>query len=468
MAESIGTAPGGWQQSRDGTWQQTGAPTATLDGSKGSIAAVPGATWGQNNITGQFVPIDSALGQAQKTPGFSADQFINETLGKGFSSSALQGQASTFQAQIRAEEEARKREQEGIIKGAYSARRGEVSGEFAAREGGINALGGQAKGGGGLSGLGFSGVQESQIQLSRQTRDKALNELTRLESDALSKNSLESADRIQDRLDKAIKADLDEQELLWKRQKDMITLALDFSKENRALNDQEFARLKFSADQMGKEQKRIEDHLTRIGYSMDPDTGEIFQTLAAASQERDDFRADLALTLQEKHREFSRSIEEARLAISQQQLQLSQGREARLLRGEKEEKSFSFSVDEKGQLLNVGMDNEDVNTLQEAINSVGKDRAFAVLNDEQRAMAESILSGEESSTEFLSKDYIRNLYSPDALEAAAAEAGFGDLGEGVFNLKDVDTEAYLDYIEKLINQYRESGMSDKEILEQMT
>lgn len=73
----------------------------------------------------------------------------------------------------------------------------------------------------------------------------------------------------------------------------------------------------------------------------------------------------------------------------------------------------------------------------------------------------------DSSEEFLSKDYFKSIMSTQQLEKAAAEAGYGDLGEGLFNLKDVDTESYLASLESMISAYRQAGFTDKEILEMM-
>jgi len=69
--------------------------------------------------------------------------------------------------------------------------------------------------------------------------------------------------------------------------------------------------------------------------------------------------------------------------------------------------------------------------------------------------------------QFLTKDYFSKLFTTTQLEDAAAEAGFGDMGEGIFNLKDVNTGDYLDYLDGVIESYRQAGFSDQEILKQM-
>jgi murein DD-endopeptidase MepM/ murein hydrolase activator NlpD len=75
--------------------------------------------------------------------------------------------------------------------------------------------------------------------------------------------------------------------------------------------------------------------------------------------------------------------------------------------------------------------------------------------------------GKGESEQFLSRDFFSQTLPQEALEQAAADAGFGDLGEGLFNLKDVDTDAYLDYLESLVDAYRGAGYSDEEILKLM-
>ena len=65
----------------------------------------------------------------------------------------------------------------------------------------------------------------------------------------------------------------------------------------------------------------------------------------------------------------------------------------------------------------------------------------------------------EESKEFLSIDYLRSLYTEDQLKTSAKEEGFKGNKKG--------KEEYLNYLMNLIENYRESGYTDKEILKMM-
>ena len=78
-----------------------------------------------------------------------------------------------------------------------------------------------------------------------------------------------------------------------------------------------------------------------------------------------------------------------------------------------------------------------------------------------------IITGKETE-QFLTKGYFRNLYTDEMeLKKAAKEAGFSaggfmGIGTGEEGVKD-----YLDYLMKIIEQYRSAGYDDKEILKMM-
>lgn len=72
----------------------------------------------------------------------------------------------------------------------------------------------------------------------------------------------------------------------------------------------------------------------------------------------------------------------------------------------------------------------------------------------------------QEKRKFLTPDYLRSLYTTDKLNQAAKDAGFttgGFLGIG----KTADVNAYIEYLMKLIEQYRSAGYSDADILKMM-
>lgn len=136
--------------------------------------------------------------------------------------------------------------------------------------------------------------------------------------------------------------------------------------------------------------------------------------------------------------------------------------------------TFKFSSDDRGRLIGAGVSNEDITQIQSFINQGNTIDDIGGINDSQKKVLQNVLGGVTPTQEraadklqFLSKDYFKNLYTKNQLEQAAADAGFGDMGKGLFNLKDVNTEDYLNYLDKLVNQYRQAGYDDQEILKMM-
>ncbi len=69
--------------------------------------------------------------------------------------------------------------------------------------------------------------------------------------------------------------------------------------------------------------------------------------------------------------------------------------------------------------------------------------------------------------QFLTKEYLRSLYTEEQLKEAAKEAGFTSGGFLGFGVGKRGIDDYLNYLIGLIEQYRQAGYSDKEILKQM-
>lgn len=132
--------------------------------------------------------------------------------------------------------------------------------------------------------------------------------------------------------------------------------------------------------------------------------------------------------------------------------------------------TIKLTPTDKQGLLGAGFLPAEIAQIEKDINTYGINKTLEGITDPaQKAAIQKVYSGTapKDTTQFLDKEYLRALYTNDSLEKAAADAGFGDLGEGFWNLKDVDTEGYLDHLQSLITQYRKAGYTDKEILNLM-
>lgn len=132
--------------------------------------------------------------------------------------------------------------------------------------------------------------------------------------------------------------------------------------------------------------------------------------------------------------------------------------------------AIKLTPSDKQGLLAAGFLSGEISQLEGDINKYGINVALEGITDPgQKSAIMKVYGGTaaKDTVQFLDKEYIRGLYTPSGLEQAAADAGFGDMGEGIFNLKDVDVEKYLNYLDTLITQYRRAGYTDKEILNLM-
>lgn len=134
--------------------------------------------------------------------------------------------------------------------------------------------------------------------------------------------------------------------------------------------------------------------------------------------------------------------------------------------------STTRTADYNKILLGGGWSGAQIDALESGIEEYGLQEVIAQekangATPAQIKALEQAYKVEDSGEQFLTQDYFKNLMSTQQLEQAAADAGYGDMGEGLFNLKDVDTESYLTSLETMINAYREAGYTDKEILKMM-
>lgn len=134
-----------------------------------------------------------------------------------------------------------------------------------------------------------------------------------------------------------------------------------------------------------------------------------------------------------------------------------------------------FTPSDIQSLVGTGLSNQDVTNLQNDINNHGVDMASAGLTAAQKRVLGNLLGVSLNKEQFLSKDYFKDQFGAE-LEKAAKDAGFeeekksgGLLGTGVFakTYKQVNTDGYLDQLMKSVQQYRNQGYTDEEILKLM-
>ena len=136
--------------------------------------------------------------------------------------------------------------------------------------------------------------------------------------------------------------------------------------------------------------------------------------------------------------------------------------------------------DDRNRLLAAGLADEDINIIASDIAQFGVDAAIENFKEQGMTKAQekairNVLSGvtptqeqkQEEDKQFLNVDYFKNLFTKDQLKEEAKKAGFtegGFLGIGV-GQEGIDN--YLEYLINSVEQYRQAGYTDKEILKQM-
>lgn len=126
---------------------------------------------------------------------------------------------------------------------------------------------------------------------------------------------------------------------------------------------------------------------------------------------------------------------------------------------------YKFSNDDVGKLINSGLSQQDVANIQADLKAHGADEVLKGLPANQQSIVRDVLAG-GNQKQFLTKDYIKNLYTDQQLKDEAYKAGFKS--GGVFGLgQGADTEAYLNHMNDLIGQYRSAGYTDADILKLM-
>lgn len=133
--------------------------------------------------------------------------------------------------------------------------------------------------------------------------------------------------------------------------------------------------------------------------------------------------------------------------------------------------SKGISLDSSGQreLLGAGFTSAQISSIESDIQEYGIDVVLddSNLSSKQKLAIQKAYGGEgaEEETEFLNRDYFKNIFSDDQLITAAEEAGMIEKS-GFINKKANVTE-YLDYLERTVDLYRQAGYTDQEILKMM-
>jgi len=161
--------------------------------------------------TKEIVPIDETLQRDDGAIPSSALETVEEFKSflntEGIASSSFNDNFEQLQ-DIRRQERERERLALEAIRAPFSAERTRIQEEGLAREGGILATG-TITGGAGQSGLGFSSVRMAKRELVRQTVDKGLATLTKLETAAIAEQKIETTDRIREQIDASIQKSFD-------------------------------------------------------------------------------------------------------------------------------------------------------------------------------------------------------------------------------------------------------------------
>lgn len=139
----------------------------------------------------------------------------------------------------------------------------------------------------------------------------------------------------------------------------------------------------------------------------------------------------------------------------------------------------SFTKTDQQTLLGGGWSRKEIDVLAQGIEEYGlqevikQERAAGATPTQIKALEDAYgveATASQDSSLSLNKDYFKSLYSMDTLEELAAASGFtkgGFLGIGVGRGPGEGVDQYLDSLVSMVEQYRQAGFSDKEILELM-
>ena len=329
------------------------------------------------------------------------------------------------------------------------------------------------------------------IQEEYQNRDNAIA--------AARRGSAEAAEKKVEQLNKLIQQNFDNALKLVQEDR----LMASEERQNK-LADLQVSKLSFEIDKANRDMKKenVKDALDTIktmaesGIPLDQlSVGLINDMEAEANLPIGSFEAyyqssfdakqlankENTMKVKKIEQDILNSVENVKIA--KERLELSKKTESRLgyqyANDLANKGKIKISADDRNRIIGSGLSISDIDNIEKNLNngySLDEILNSGNLTDAQKTTIKNTMSGitptqevetEKEGEQFLSRDYISKLFTSDQLEQAAVDAGFGDLGEGMFNLKDVDVKKYLDYLDNLIAQYRNAGYSDKEILKMM-
>lgn len=219
-----------------------------------------------------------------------------------------------------------------------------------------------------------------------------------------------------------------------------------------------------------------------------PDARDIFfdlyTSLNSVSVERD--RQDIEdeskrLDLDEKRIKSKYTEQKEQLDVQSKKLDIAT-KQKNLAKGNGDsDKTIKFTTEESKRLLAAGFNTEDIKNIQTDVNKYGIDAVIDGMSPEQQKAVKNVLGGitqaqevqaekdqkkqAEDEKQFLNKDYFRKLYSEQQLKDEAKKAGY--INKKRLARDTADTEGYLGSLEGIVQQYREAGYTDKEILKMM-
>lgn len=221
------------------------------------------------------------------------------------------------------------------------------------------------------------------------------------------------------------------------------------------------------AETFEDKQKIIERIAAETGGAVSP--GQIFSAFGAAATDALKGEQDAekhALDIEGKKLDMSKKKQD--MALDWRKYELDVRKENRIASGEKADKGFKFSNDNRGKLLGSGLSEEDIDAVQEDVRKHGGSAVLEGFDDEkQKSALRDVLGIRE---EVLSDTYIKDTFSDSDLRKAAKKAGFTE-GASVWKNDDgVGEEGLNKYVASLMQRVetlRRAGKSEDAILKEI-
>lgn len=139
--------------------------------------------------------------------------------------------------------------------------------------------------------------------------------------------------------------------------------------------------------------------------------------------------------------------------------------------GSSSEGAISLTNIDKQALLAAGFTASEITKIVNDVNTHGIESSIAGLPDSQANAIRKVLGG-SNNTKFLTSDFFRQQFG-NTLDKNATDAGYTKTEGGLFGSKvlsraEADTDAYLQNLMKIVEQYRQAGYNDQDILKMMS